>query len=134
MLWYIVNQSFFVVFSRLTRIYWLNKNIFLCAFTSKADKFSRILHLLVVSQFREKLLILIINIIIIEIIIIMLKNNTIKYFVNPSRLNRGRWEKIKLNFYFHISLRCLKRFYEILKGLSKTIWGTAKKCENKNLT
>ena len=28
--------------------------------------------------------------------------------------------KIKLNFYFHTSLWCLKRFYEGLKGLHKT--------------
>ena len=33
--------------------------------------------------------------------------------------------KIKLNFNFHFSLWCLKRFYE-------TFWGTTKKCENKN--
>ena len=42
--------------------------------------------------------------------------------------------KIKLNFYFHTSLWCFKRFYESLKGLHKTFWGTTKKCENKNLT
>ena len=42
--------------------------------------------------------------------------------------------KIKLNFYFHTSLWCLKRFYEGLKGLHKTFWGTKKKCENENLT
>ena len=42
--------------------------------------------------------------------------------------------KIKLTFYFHTSLWCLKRFYEGLKGLHKTFWGTTKKCENKNLT
>ena len=52
----------------------------------------------------------------------------------PSPPNPGRREKIKLNFYFHTSLRCLKRFYEGYKGLHKTFWGTAKKCENKNLT
>ena len=39
--------------------------------------------------------------------------------------------KIKLNFNFHTSLRCLKRFYE---GLHKTFWCTKKKCEDKNLT
>ena len=39
--------------------------------------------------------------------------------------------KIKLNFYFHTSFWCLKRFYE---GLHKTFLGTTKKCENKNLT
>ena len=45
----------------------------------------------------------------------------------------GRREKINLNFYFYISLWCLQRFYQGLKGLHKTIWGTEKKCENKNL-
>ena len=38
---------------------------------------------------------------------------------NPSRPNPGRREKIKLNFYFHTSLWCLKRFYEGLKSLHK---------------
>ena len=42
--------------------------------------------------------------------------------------------KIMLNLYFHTSLWCLKRFYEGLKGLHKTFWGTTKKSENKNLT
>ena len=42
------------------------------------------------------------------------------YHYNPSRPNPGRREKIKLNFYFHTSLGCLKRFYEGLKGLHKT--------------
>ena len=42
--------------------------------------------------------------------------------------------KIKLNFYFHTSLWCLKRFYEGLKGLHKTFSGTKKKCENEILT
>ena len=42
--------------------------------------------------------------------------------------------KIKLNFYYHTSLWCLKRFYEGLLGLHKTFWGTSKKCENKNLS
>ena len=32
--------------------------------------------------------------------------------------------KVKLNFYFHTSLWCLRRFYE----------GLTKKCENENLT
>ena len=53
---------------------------------------------------------------------------------NPSRPNPGWREKIKSNFYFHTSLRCLKRFYEDLNGLHKAFWGTTKKCENKNLT
>ena len=43
-------------------------------------------------------------------------------------------KKIKLNFYFHTSLWCLKKFYKGLKGLHKTFWGPTKKCENKNLT
>ena len=46
----------------------------------------------------------------------------------------GRREKINLNFCFHTSLWCLKGFYEGLKGLHKTFWGTTKKCENKNLS
>ena len=46
------------------------------------------------------------------------------------------WLKIKinLNFYFHTSLWCLNRFYEGLKGLLKTFWGTTEKYENKNLS
>ena len=40
--------------------------------------------------------------------------------INPLRPNPGQSEKIKLNFYFHTSLWCLKRFYEGLKGLSVT--------------
>ena len=47
--------------------------------------------------------------------------------VNPSRPNPGQREKIKLNFHFHPSLRCLNRYCEDLKG-------TANKCEHKNLT
>ena len=54
--------------------------------------------------------------------------------VSPSCPNPGRREKIKLNFYFHTSLWCLKRFYEGLKGFHKTFWDTTKKCENRNLT
>ena len=50
---------------------------------------------------------------------------------NPSRPSPGRKEKINLNFRFYTSLWCLERFYE---GLNKTFWGTAKKCENKNLS
>ena len=44
------------------------------------------------------------------------------------------WFKIKinLNFCFHTSLLCLKKFYKGLKGLYKTFWGNTKKCENKN--
>ena len=54
--------------------------------------------------------------------------------LKTSHPNPRRREKIKLNLYFHTSLWCLKRFYEGLKGLHKTLWGTTKKCENKNLT
>ena len=31
---------------------------------------------------------------------------------NSSRTDPGRREKYNLNFYFHTSLRCLKRFYD----------------------
>ena len=48
--------------------------------------------------------------------------------------NPGRRENINLNLFFHISLWCLKRFCEGLKGLHKTFGGTTKKCENKNLS
>ena len=54
-------------------------------------------------------------------------------FLCSSRPNPGRIEKIKLNFYFHTSFWCLKRFYKGLKGLYKTFWETTKKCENKSL-
>ena len=42
--------------------------------------------------------------------------------------------KINVNFYFHTSLWCLKRFYEDLKGLHKTFWDATEKCENENLS
>ena len=35
---------------------------------------------------------------------------------------------------FHTSLWCHKRFFEGLKGFYNTFWGTANKCENKNLS
>ena len=54
--------------------------------------------------------------------------------VNLSRPNPERREKIKLNFYFYTSLRCLKRIFEGPKCLHKTFWGTTKKYENKNFT
>ena len=38
------------------------------------------------------------------------KTNNIS--LRPSRPNRGRIEKMKLNFHFHTSLWCIKRFYE----------------------
>ena len=42
--------------------------------------------------------------------------------------------KINLNLYFQTSLSCLKRFYKGCKVLHRTVWGTTKKCENKNLS
>ena len=58
----------------------------------------------------------------------------LKIFIhNPSHPNPRRTKKIKLNFYFYTSLRCLRRFYEYLKGLHKTFWGTTKKCEKKKI-
>ena len=54
--------------------------------------------------------------------------------LNPPRPNPEGREKIKLSFYFHTSLWCLKSFYEGLKGLHKTFLGSTKKCENKDLT
>ena len=36
----------------------------------------------------------------------------VKSNINPSRPNLGQREKINLNFYFHTSLQCLKRFSE----------------------
>ena len=55
-------------------------------------------------------------------------NDTTNLIFNPCRPKPGRRKKIKLNFYFHASLWCLTRFYEGLKGLHKTYWGTTKKC------
>ena len=49
------------------------------------------------------------------------------YNCNHSYPDPGKREKINLNFYFHTFLWCLKRFYEGLKGLHKTFWGSAKK-------
>ena len=57
------------------------------------------------------------------------QNPIFSFTFNPFRPSPRRREKIKLNFYFHTSLWCLKRFYEGLKGLYKTFWGTTKKCE-----
>ena len=62
------------------------------------------------------------------------QNPIFSFAFNPSCPNPGRKENLKLNFYFHTSLRCLKMFYEGLKGLYKTFRGTTKKCENKNST
>ena len=47
---------------------------------------------------------------------------SIMNIINASHPNPGRREKIKLNFYFHTSLWCPKRFYEGLKGLHKTFF------------
>ena len=59
---------------------------------------------------------------------------TVCTIFNAYRTNPEQKEKNNLNFYFHTSLWCFKRFYEGLKGLHKTFWRTTKKCENKNLT
>ena len=40
--------------------------------------------------------------------------------INPSHPDPGRREKNYLNVHLHISLSCLKRFYEGFKGLHKT--------------
>ena len=65
----------------------------------------------------------------------MLGGYYMKYIksLNPSRPIPDEEKKINLNFYFHTSLWCLKRFYEGLKGFHKILSGTTKKCENKNL-
>ena len=41
--------------------------------------------------------------------------------------------KINLNFYFHTSLWCLKRFYEGLKGFHKSFRGNLKESDLKRL-
>ena len=53
-------------------------------------------------------------------IIESVKKPNLKAILNPYRPNPGQSEKIKLNFYFHFSLWCLKRFYKGLTGLHKT--------------
>ena len=53
--------------------------------------------------------------------------------VNPSHPNSEQREKDNFKFHFHLTLWCLKRFCEDLKGLHKNFWGTTKKCENKDL-
>ena len=46
---------------------------------------------------------------------------------NPSCLNPEWWEKGNLNFYFHTSLWCLKRFYEgLIKCLHKMLSGNTR--------
>ena len=47
-----------------------------------------------------------------------------------NKVNPGRREKINWSFYFQTFLWCLKKFYEGLKGIHKTFWGTTKNCEN----
>ena len=47
---------------------------------------------------------------------VMVADLTLRGGFNLSRPNPGRIKKIKLNFYFHTSLQCLKRFFEGLKG------------------
>ena len=42
--------------------------------------------------------------------------------------------KFNLDFLFHTSSWCRKRFYQGLKGLHKIFWGTTKKCEYENLS
>ena len=53
---------------------------------------------------------------------------------NPSRAGLVRRERINVNFNFRTSLGCLKRFYKGHKGLHKTVRGTTKERENKNLS
>ena len=53
-------------------------------------------------------------------------------FLTLPALIPDKEKKMNLNFYFHTSLWCIKRFYEGLKGLHKTFCGTTKKCESKN--
>ena len=61
--------------------------------------------------------------------------NQFSHFISSRPMHFRSYIKIiNLNFYFHTSLRCLKRFYEDLKGPLKTFCGTTKKCENKNLS
>ena len=55
--------------------------------------------------------------------------------LNPSRSVPVKEKKLTLIFFFfHNSLWYLKRFYEGLKDLHKTYWGTTKNGENKNWT
>ena len=63
-----------------------------------------------------------------------LSDNSNKGDFNPSIPIPDDEKKINLNFYFRTSLWYLQRFYEGLKGLHKTFWGTTKKYENKNLS
>ena len=69
----------------------------------------------------------------------MLQNLVIKQHENEKR---DRKEKLRkndlipksLNVNNRTSLWCLTKFYEGLKGLYKTFWGTTKMYENKNLS
>ena len=51
--------------------------------------------------------------------------NTVYINRKTERMNEEK--KIKLNVYFHNSLRCLKRFYEDRKGLHKNLLRNHKK-------
>ena len=42
-------------------------------------------------------------------------------YLNPSRRDPGRRELVNPNFYFHIAVWCLKRFYQGFKRLDKTV-------------
>ena len=53
------------------------------------------------------------------------------FHFNASRPYPERREKINLNFCFHTSLWCRKRFCKGLKGLHKTFWGNKKKRKQK---
>ena len=53
------------------------------------------------------------------------RKNTIQkkrfpFLQDNSRNDPGQREKINLNFYFHISLWCFKRFYKGLQDFHKT--------------
>ena len=45
----------------------------------------------------------------------------------PVPFRKLYWNKINLCFYFHTSLWCLRRFYEVLNCLHNTFWVTTKK-------
>ena len=66
--------------------------------------------------------------------IFFLSNILTLTFSSPSISESCIEIKINLNFYFHGSLWCFKRFYKDLNGLHETFWGTIKKCENKKLS
>ena len=57
----------------------------------------------------------------IDIIILNLPKNVFHVHFNPSHPKFRTNRKIKLNFHFHTSLWCFKRFYEGLKEVLKKI-------------